>query len=146
MARSGVKGVAKVARRLQIMGSAVTPAAVHKAHEAALLPMRAEAALNLALNGSDKGRGMSDLIKVEHETKNRSLLGLTGHMRKIGHFIELGTAPHMFGGKVHPGASPKPFLRPAFDSGSRAALNAAGTAILASISQVGRRNGGKGEA
>jgi hypothetical protein len=40
--------------------------------------------------------------------------------RKIAHLVEFGTAPHWQprwrGGWMHPGARPKPFIRPAYDA------------------------------
>ena len=44
-----------------------------------------------------------------------------------GHFVEFGTGPHLNGGKFagsrHPGTTPEPFLRPAFDSEARPTID-----------------------
>lgn len=50
------------------------------------------------------------------------------------HFVEFGTKPHsvLNGGKgdpTHPGTQPKPFMRPALDGQSEAAIQAAGEYI-----------------
>lgn len=43
-----------------------------------------------------------------------------GRARKLAHLVEFGTAPHFQqnfkGGFHHPGSSPRPFFRPAFES------------------------------
>jgi hypothetical protein len=47
-------------------------------------------------------------------------LGFTKRGKKIAHLVEYGTAPHFQpnfrGGWNHPGAAPRPFFRPAFES------------------------------
>ncbi|MYM31487.1 hypothetical protein GTP58_24440 [Duganella sp. CY15W] len=67
-------------------------------------------------------------------------------------FVEFGTAAHRIGPKNakalalagvivgwvhHPGARPKPFMRPAFDGRSGTALEAVGTQIRARLASVG---------
>lgn len=71
-------------------------------------------------------------------------LKATGKHRSIAHLVEFGTAAHNIAAKVggwlsfmnvfrkeiaHPGARPKPFMRPALDSQAQAAVIATGEYI-----------------
>ena len=45
------------------------------------------------------------------------------------HWVEFGTAAHAIGNWQHPGATPRPYLRPALDAESRHALSVIGNFI-----------------
>lgn len=44
--------------------------------------------------------------------------------RAYAHMVEYGTRPHRVGKGMHPGASPRPFMRPALDSKASEAIKA----------------------
>lgn len=52
-------------------------------------------------------------------------LSLSKRARKLGHLVEFGTAPHFQPGLgiLHPGATPHPFMRPAFESTKQEAVD-----------------------
>lgn len=67
------------------------------------------------------GKHMDQLMIVQKEKGRprhnpKFLLGGVGRAKKIMHLVEFGTAPHWQPkrGIMHPGARPKPFMRPAF--------------------------------
>ncbi|MCW5697372.1 MAG: hypothetical protein KIS96_11660 [Bauldia sp.] len=53
-----------------------------------------------------------------HRHQPRFRLGFVSGGRSIAHLVEFGTRPHYQPrrGVMHPGARPKPFVRPAFDT------------------------------
>ena len=50
------------------------------------------------------------------------------------HMVEFGTKPHVIGDGTHPGVQAKPFMRPALDAQSQAAVVAAGEYIKKRLS------------
>lgn len=56
--------------------------------------------------------------------------------RKIAHLVEFGTAPHYQPrrGILHPGARPKPFFRPAYESTKDEVIEGVGRRVWAKIS------------
>ena len=66
------------------------------------------------------------------------------------HLIEFGTKPHRLkGGGMHPGTSPQPFMRPAFDSKKRKSVDiiakAIGVEIEREAKKLNRTQGSKGK-
>lgn len=60
-----------------------------------------------------------------------------------GHLVEFGTAPHLnkgkFAGTRHPGTSPQPFMRPAFDEDGDALLDRLGKLLWEEVAKaIGR--------
>ena len=59
-------------------------------------------------------------VAAESSLHREYWVAFKGRSRKLAHLVEYGTAPHFQpnfrGGFMHPGASPHPFFRPAFES------------------------------
>lgn len=79
-------------------------------------------------------------------------LKATGPHRFVAHLVEFGTKPHNISARVeswlsfggifaksvaHPGARPKPFMRPALDGQAQAAVVAAGEYIKKRLTKAG---------
>ncbi len=122
MAGSRVTGAKDIAANFKrASGGLQTP--INAASRKALRPMLAEAKKNLKANGSVESGDLLKSLAIKRDTKapkmqTRFVIGpdpkkTRGHGK--AHLVELGSAPHMIGNVSHPGASPKPFLRPAFD-------------------------------
>ena len=141
MARSEVRGQREVARTLRGMASAITPAVKRQVAQDALEPMQDLARQNFVANGSMKTGVIPQNIVIVH-SERESKLTMSGTGASLGHLIELGTDPHEQPnrGIVHPGAEPKPFMRPAFDEGRATALQRAKQTVWAALAKVaGRR-------
>jgi HK97 gp10 family phage protein len=123
MTKSTIKGVGttKSAFRQLQTGLAVP---VNEASRKALRPTLAAAKANLKANGSNKTGALMSLLTIRRDPtspKDKTVTVVapstkTPHYREA-HLVEFGTAPH-FEPKInhmHPGADPKPFMRPAFE-------------------------------
>lgn len=118
MARSpGVYGGQKVAAALRRRSSVLTEPVLRQARNAALQPMLAAARVHLMANRSVHRGVLLKGMAVVSVGRGTSALGATGKAISIAHLVEFGTAPHWQPnrGMMHPGARPKPFLRPAFE-------------------------------
>ena len=98
---------------------------------------------NFAANGSTVTGVIPENIVIVHGERE-SKLTMSGTGASLGHLIELGTDPHEQPnrGIVHPGAEPKPFMRPAFDEGRSIAVARARQTVWAALARVlaaGRR-------
>lgn len=124
----GVRGAKELTNTFRELARAPTQAQRRRAREAAMLPVRDVARAALVANGSyDDGALWASLGVAQHESRsNRTIMGSrSGKFRgkrpsSIAHLVELGTRPHWqpnrFGGIMHPGARPKPFLRVAAEA------------------------------
>lgn len=67
----------------------------------------------------------------------------TGHADlnpgKLAHLLEFGTAPHAIGEYMHPGASPRPFLRPAWDQHKGKAVQVMASTLRPALEQAAQR-------
>lgn len=117
-------------------------------NEAKLLaPVGNPSGRNATLYGGYRG-ALRDSIRVSGQAKGGNVIASVkaGGKTKAGadvyyaHMVEYGTKPHVIEGPVvingvfvgdisHPGTSPRPFMRPALDSKSGAAVVAAGDYI-----------------
>lgn len=97
----------------------------------ALVPMQDAAKENFRANGSYVSGVIPNDIIIAETGPSQTSIGLTGMGAKLGHIIELGSAPHEQPnrGTYHPGAEPKPFFRPAFDAERQETLSRAGRQI-----------------
>jgi len=57
----------------------------------------------------------------------------------LAYIIEFGTAPHNIGNYLHPGAQPRPFLRPAWDENKAAAVGRMASSLRPAIEQAAQR-------
>jgi HK97 gp10 family phage protein len=127
-ARVRVTGASELAAAFRQLGRNPTIAARRKSRQAGGKVISEAAKANLIGNDSvETGALVQSMGVAEDDRKlNRTLIGpRSGKFRKMrpssyAHFVEFGTAPHWqpnrFGGIMHPGARPKPFLRPAFEA------------------------------
>lgn len=112
-----VKGVDQVARMLAAIAGAITPAKQRQNRKRALRPTVA-AAKRIVQKKSGK---LAASLGVAEKDRNTTAVGpIKGRKHAtVGHLVEFGTAPHWqpnrFGGIMHPGARPYPFMRPAHD-------------------------------
>lgn len=132
-----VTGHLELAKVLRAMGDAPTPAVRRKARQEALKPVRDDAKGNLARNGNIETRQLISKVTIAEGNKsNQSLVaikrGRGGKMNRnpvrYAHLVEFGTAPHWqpnrFGGSMHPGARPFPYMRPAFEANKNGMVKA----------------------
>lgn len=84
-------------------------------------------------------------LKGERHVKGQSIKGKI-YPRNYAHLVEFGTRPHALGrgsklkkgiqtGRVHPGAKPKPFMRPAYLQKQDEALDAIKTKTRAELNK-----------
>lgn len=112
----------------------------------ALEPMREETAnnaLQLRQAGTNPRGGHLDqgVVSVPAPEQPASRLRTTWWVsfarraRKIAHLVEFGTAPHAQPrrGIMHPGARPKPFIRPAFDATKGEVMSSIGRGLYAML-------------
>lgn len=124
--RAGVEGAAKLSATLKGIGRVPTQETRRAAREAALMPILQDAQQNLIANGSVvTGKLLRSMAIASSSSESR--LGQRGE-QPVGQLIEFGTAahyqPNYRGGWLHPGATPKPFMRPAFDANTTKAIRA----------------------
>jgi HK97 gp10 family phage protein len=122
--RSGVFGASEAAAALRELAKLVG-APANEASRFALRPIVQEAKANLDKNKSVISGRLKKSLTVKRDSRSPKLKPrhLVGPRRdsdavRIAHLVEFGTAPHdePKAGIHHPGARPKPFLRPAYES------------------------------
>jgi HK97 gp10 family phage protein len=123
----GVRGGIQLVAAFREMGRNPTLASRRRARQAAGQIISEAAKANLVGNNSVVTGALVASMGVAEDSQkqNRTLIGpRAGKFKKMrpvsyAHFVEFGTAPHWqpnrFGGIMHPGARPKPFLRPAYE-------------------------------
>lgn len=115
---TGAKALSGAFRQLQ---SGLT-VPINEASRFSLRPTVKAAKEKLKANGSVVTGELAALVTVKRDPTSKKdrpthLVGpdaKSGHYR-VAHLVEFGTAPHMVGDKLHPGAAAAPFLRPAFE-------------------------------
>lgn len=125
-ARSILRGDVELKRALTGIPN-LTAAGLDGAARAALEPMRAQTSLNaLRLRQPDRtpiGGHLDQGVVVRKvdgrgKTYRKFWVSFTRRARYLAHLVEFGTAPHAQPKRkiMHPGARPKPFATPAFES------------------------------
>jgi HK97 gp10 family phage protein len=149
--RFGVRGASELAAAFRALGRNPTAAARRKSRQAAGRVISEAAKANLVANDSVVTGALVQSMGVgeDERRQNRTLVGpRAGKFKKMrpasyAHFVEFGTAPHWqpnrFGGIMHPGARPKPFLRPAFEQHVTDAAQAYFLAMKGEIEQAAAR-------
>lgn len=92
---------------------------------------RAAYAATMRETGGDRDAAVAAMRTARREFKgmNPPAILYMGPTRNAwyAHFVEFGTRPHinggMFAGSEHPGTSPDPFMRPAFDSEAQGTID-----------------------
>lgn len=125
MARSIVRGDAELRRALRGIPN-LTAAGLDGAVRESLEPMRKQTSLNalrLRQPGNPPGGHLDQGVVVRKidgrgKTYRKFWVSFTRRARYIAVLVEFGTSPHWQErrGIMHPGATPKPFFSPAFES------------------------------
>lgn len=128
MARSILRGDAALQLALKAIPE-ITSRGLDSAVRDSLEPMRKQTSLNalrLRQPGrSPKGGHLDQGVVIgKVDGRGKALrtfwVAFTKRARYLAHLVEFGTAPHFQpnrrGGIMHPGARPKPFFTPAFES------------------------------
>lgn len=146
-----IRGQAQLNRTLSTLARAPAKS-LDSACVESLTPMRDETkanALRLRQHGTPKGGHLDQGVVIAKRQSSGSFyrvfwLSFKARARKIAHLVELGTAPHWQprwrGGWMHPGARPKPFMRPAYDAHRNTVPEIFGRKVWESI--VGSIRGG----
>jgi hypothetical protein len=125
--KSKVIGDKELIARMRIISQAVSGRPLDDLCKESLEPMRAETQSNARVlrqpGTNPKGGHLDQGVAVgKREQRGRGYrifwLGFRNRARRIAHLVEFGTLPHYQPRRrvMHPGARPKPFIRPAFDS------------------------------
>lgn len=147
LAMTGDKDLVRTLRKL---GRGPGTAAQSVALQTAMKPIRDEAKLRVARNGSV--RSGDELPKNDKRADQlvrnivvrrrpgargtvRVWVAIRGKRRSVAHLVEFGTAPHYQPGRgiMHPGARAKPFLRPAFEDKKHEVIQTFGEEIWREI-------------
>lgn len=121
MAKAGTTGDKDVAAALKRAAKHPTGAERKRIRRKVLQGLVKSARANLMANGSKKTGRLSAALGIVDDGKDVTTAGpVRGRLHSsVAHLVEFGTAAHFqpkrFGGIMHPGARPKPFLRPAFE-------------------------------
>lgn len=155
MTTSNVKGLKELQAFLDQLPAKIEANVMRAALRAGAKVVLAEAQANLASNGSVNTGTLSAGLKVSTGSRRgvvRAVVKTSGKHAFLANWVEHGTAAHFIkpkkakslfiagllrNGVNHPGAKPKPFLRPALDSQSQAALLAVGEAIKKRLNKQG---------
>lgn len=125
--RVGVRGSRELAAALRELGRSPTAAGRRRGRTAAAKVLQDAARFHLQVNASVETGALSAALTVAEDDgrRNRTLMGVRKGKIKgripssYSHLVEFGTAPHWqpnrFGGIMHPGARPKPYMRPAYE-------------------------------
>ncbi|WP_165790812.1 HK97-gp10 family putative phage morphogenesis protein [Pleomorphomonas carboxyditropha] len=152
MAKSGVTGGAETRAALKALRAALG-APLNEASKRAVEPMAEAAKDLLKRNGSVKAGRLYRIITVVRNRKRSSALRPVYEVGPDGsdpayreaHLVEFGTAPHFQPelNRMHPGARPKPFMRPAFEQNKEGAVkifaDTIGPAIEKQADRLARR-------
>lgn len=147
-----IKGLAELQKMLDQLPANLEQNVLRSALRAGANVIKAEAQQQLAAHGNVKTGVLSKGLKVGTRAKGGKVTATVtakGKHGYIAHWIEFGTAAHEIrpkGAKSlflagafktivhHPGIRPQPFMRPALDSRSAAAVIAVGEAIKKRLS------------
>lgn len=153
--RFGVRGASELAQAFREMGRNPTVTGRRKARRAAATVIQNAAKANLVANDSvETGALLASLsVAEDDQRRNRTIMGprrgkVKGRIPSAySHLVEFGTAPHWqpnrFGGIMHPGARPKPWLRPAYEQNVTLAANAYFLEMKREIEQAAKRIAGR---
>lgn len=155
--RSGVTGHVELVAALRELAQSITPADIDKAAVESLDPMLKDTKERIRLNRNYAGKypGFPDpatprkggyvdqgvIVRKDEgnsKTQRSYKLGATKRARYVLHLLEFGTAPHyqpnFRGGFMHPGATPRPAMTPAFEEHKDDVPTAFGEKIWLSLS------------
>lgn len=148
------RGLAELHKALQQLPVEIERKLLQGALRAGLKEMQAAAKANVPV----KSGALRDSIKVRVRNKKdrwrlKGSVVAGNKTAYYAHMVEFGTAAHLikpknrkslfFAGVMrelveHPGAAPKPFMRPAFDAAAAAAINAFADKMRTGLLTVGK--------
>lgn len=148
------RGLAELHKALQQLPVEIERKLLQGALRAGLKEMQAAAKANVPV----KSGALRDSIKVRVRNKKdrwrlKGSVVAGNKTAYYAHMVEFGTAAHLikpknrkslfFAGVMrelveHPGATPKPFMRPAFDAAAAAAINAFADKVRTGLLTVGK--------
>lgn len=157
-AKAEVRGAKELASAMRALGKSPSAAGRRRARTEAGKVIAKAYKANLVLQDFVVTGALHESIGVaeDERRRNRTLVGSrAGRFKKMvpskySHFPEFGTAPHYqpnrFGGIMHPGARPKPALRPALDQNIQEAAREYFKEVAADIERavlrIGQRSRG----
>lgn len=125
-ARAVVTGDKEIAANLRRAQRSIGGAWLDNISMEALEPMRSETEQNakqLRRPFNPRGGHLDEGVVIQKTDQKGTLfriywVAFRKRARKIAHLVEFGTAPHFQPkrNQMHPGARPKPFFRPAYES------------------------------
>lgn len=140
MSDIAVKGLSDLQKLLDTLPAKIEANIMRGALRAGMKPIQAAAKLNVSVVSGELRDGLK-ISTAKKDGKVIARLRATGKHGYVANWVEFGTSPHTitaknrkglsFGGLFfqsvdHPGARPKPFMRPALDSQAQTALVASG--------------------
>ena len=151
MAEIIVKGLSDLQKQLSTLAPRLQANVMRSALRAGANVIKEEAKANVPVDSGLLRKGLKVSTRSRRGVVTASVKA-TGKHSYIARWIEYGTAAHeivakngkslLFNGKfvdkvMHPGTSPKPFLRPALESKSSSAVVAVGLAIKKRLTTQG---------
>ncbi|MCG2586493.1 HK97-gp10 family putative phage morphogenesis protein [Massilia sp. TS11] len=155
MSNVKVKGLSELQKFLDQLPAKVEKNMLRSGLRAGANVIKDAAGEELESNGSVVTGSLKKGLKVSTSSRKgvvKAKVKTTGPHAHLGPWIEHGTKPHLIKPKAakalaikgslvevihHPGAKPKPFMRPALDSRATEALQAVGDAIKARLTKQG---------
>lgn len=143
MAETNVKGLAELSKFMDQLPAKVRANVMRGGLRAGMAVVKPVAQSNVHSISGELAKGLKIGTRVKGDTVTATLTAKGKH-GFVARWVEFGTRAHSitarlrkglsFGGRFfqsvdHPGARPKPFLRPALDSQASAAVVAVGTYI-----------------
>jgi hypothetical protein len=144
MAKAVLRGDKQLRQNIKVLQEAFTGAAIDDAIYHALVPLVEETKKNARPLRDHAGKypgfpdpreprkgGHLDEGVVSRRVRGEKRIrvwwvSFTRRAKKLAHLVEFGTAPHFQPrfrrGFAHPGARPRPFFRPAFETSARSVL------------------------
>lgn len=129
MAKASVRGDRETVANMKALRDSFPPHVIDAGCREALRPMadktRSNAASLAQPGAAPKGGHLHQGVALAKRDESRRTkriwwIAFKRRARKTAHLVEFGTAPHWqpnyMGGFMHPGARPKPFFRPAFET------------------------------
>lgn len=135
---SYIRGDRQTVRNLRSLAKGLPAASINRSARVAMKPMLTKAKQNANRHRNYVGKWPKQftqpkagrqsvaaglkfrIMKPTKRMVRHYWIGATGRAIKLAHLLEFGTAPHkqpkFLGGWYHPGARPRPFMTPAYES------------------------------
>jgi HK97 gp10 family phage protein len=155
--KATIQGMEELSKLLKLLPGRVQKKVLRKAIVAASSPIVKQARANAPVRFGFLKRSVGRKVKTYRTGNVVAVIGAkrgSGNSRhepaNYSHLVERGTRPHQISkgavidkvltaGKPHPGAKPKPFLKPAFDANVQSSTKIAGNVLAAGIEAEARK-------